>query len=44
MDPDGILVEAWRWLGDIAIVWLTIGFMIVQEGIECNGKTRVSTN
>jgi hypothetical protein len=34
MDPDGILVEAWRWLGDIAIVWLTIGFMIVQEGIE----------
>ena len=23
MEPDGILIEGWRCLGDIAIVWLT---------------------
>ena len=23
MGPDGILIEVWRYLGDIAIVWLT---------------------
>ena len=23
MGPDGIPIEVWRWLGDIAIVWLT---------------------
>ena len=23
MEPDGMLIEVWRCLGDIAIVWLT---------------------
>jgi hypothetical protein len=29
MDPDGIPIEVWRSLGDIAIVWLTKLFILI---------------
>jgi hypothetical protein len=29
MDPDGIPIEMWRTLGDVAIVWLTKLFKLI---------------
>jgi hypothetical protein len=29
MDPDGIPIEVWRCLGDVAIVWLTKLFNLI---------------
>jgi hypothetical protein len=29
MDPDGIPIEVWRTLGDVAIVWLTKLFNLI---------------
>jgi hypothetical protein len=35
MGPDGISTEAWRWLEEIAIVWLTSCLTIYSDQTRC---------
>jgi hypothetical protein len=42
MDPDGIPIEVWRSLGDVAIVWLTKLFNLIFRSSKMPDEWRWS--